>query len=121
MRLVGVVVLPVGFGANRDLAGPLARPAASWTLSLFTTLLLHAVLPGPNRRRFTQAVVLNHQYQSLSARLPGWGCGTPRWFWCESRSRRALGTTGHGVDSGTTPFTTILLRPRAPGAEPPTV
>ena len=38
-----------------------------------------------------------------------------------SRSRRALGTTGRDVDSGTTPFTTLLLRARASGAESSTV
>jgi hypothetical protein len=62
--MVGVVVLPVGFGANRDLAGPLAQLAASLTpvLRLLLRFSYAPVLPGPNRRRFTQAVVINHQY-----------------------------------------------------------
>ena len=34
MRLVGVVVLSVGFGANRDVNRPLARSAATWPLVL---------------------------------------------------------------------------------------
>ena len=42
VRLVGVVVLSVGFGANRDLNGPLARPAATWTILL--RLLLRPAL-----------------------------------------------------------------------------